>query len=172
MVAVGVAAVLVVAASATPASAHYYSSGMPVSSFSVRLSYPTNDWFYPISRAMSNWSNHSRVTISSNSSASNLVRVQYRTESWYGLYERSSSSSFVITINSRRVPAPTGNGQNFIQSVTAHEFGHALSLWHNSLDSIMNTSRDRYSLYTYRPHDSADVTCYYYPSGDRRGPNC
>lgn len=120
----------------------------------IRTENVTGDYLTAFNRARTAWgSSGAGTTIAVLSSASNVIKVENSSATWYGLYtplqvSGQYVSSFQIQINSRTLErdAPTGSRTNWLQSTMAHEFGHAYWLNDNpstSQSSLMKHSRDR-----------------------------
>lgn len=156
------ATVLGLAMFATPASAHWNGTGQDIARIEM---YPYNynsTWQGPMDRALSNWN----ATASpadfhkSTFSGSSITAASY-SDTWYGHYQRCGGSCMYVKLNARTISADASNFSNFVTSTFVHELGHALNLAHNSLTSIMNSSRNRNSMTTPQSHDVADVNAYY-----------
>lgn len=148
-----------------PASAHYSGNGMSAPNLHIKPYSYNSTWTTPMNAAVANWHSHCRFSAKKHSNYVSVVQVvSASTDNRYGWYQRHSSSRFTITLNSSKINADATNFSNFVQSVLAHEFGHGLHLAHNSLTSIMNTSRNRNVLRTWQSHDGSDVNQYYPPA--------
>lgn len=144
------------------ASGHYSGTGQSSPYLRIKPYSYNSTWMTPMDRAVSNWSSHPCVNINRNSSNPSIVKVEgVSGVAWVGRYTRHSSTRFTVTLNSTRINQLATNHANYVQSVLAHEFGHALNLAHNSLTSIMNESRNRNVLRTRQSHDTSDVSSYY-----------
>ncbi|MER6826161.1 hypothetical protein ABT352_09245 [Streptosporangium sp. NPDC000563] len=161
ILAIGLTGTLCVVAGATPAAAHYYNVGMAAPNFTVRPYSYNSSWQGPMDRALSNWNATATPAYigKSSGSSSTIVAASY-SNTWYGLYT-SYGSYFKIQLNSRTISADASNFSNFVTSVFVHELGHALSLAHNDLTSIMNHGRPRNTMTTPQSHDVSDVNAYY-----------
>ncbi|MEU6724103.1 hypothetical protein ABZ917_10365 [Nonomuraea wenchangensis] len=146
---------------ATPAAAHYYGSGMSTPNFTIRPYSYNSTWQGPMDRSLSLWNaTATPAYIGKSSGSSSSVTAASYSDTWYGLYT-SYGSWFQIKLNSRTISNDAVNFSNYVTSVFTHELGHALSLAHNSLTSIMNHSRNRNSMVAPQSHDVSDVNSYY-----------
>lgn len=156
-IALGAVGAVVVSA---PASAHYFIGGQLVDNFTIKPYSYNSQWQPPMDRSIQRWNADSDANITKSNGSSSTVTAASYSDTWYGHYQ-SYVFSFSIRLNARTISRDAGNFQNFVQSVFTHELGHALSLGHNSVTSIMNDSRNRNTLYTPQSHDISDVNSYY-----------
>lgn len=140
-------AIGLVAGTALPAQATYYSGG-----FGTGLTY-INDYSYnttwqpAMNLAVSNWNATPTPVDIQKISGGNTVAAGANSASWYGLYTRYATS-FRIDLNSTQI-ATCSNVSNCITAVLVHEFGHSFYQADNppvcSSCSIMRHDRDRNS---------------------------
>ncbi|MFM2412056.1 MAG: hypothetical protein RLZZ587_389 [Actinomycetota bacterium] len=151
-----------------PASAIYYSGGMPSATFSIKPWNYNSTWQSPLNSALASWNaTATPANIAKSTSATATLTVSSTSDTWYGLYTPTGIwpfRSFTIKLNSRRIGADASNLSNFIKSAFAHEIGHGLSLGDNpttSSSSLMKHNRDRNTLYLPQSYDIAEVNAYY-----------
>lgn len=166
----GLTTALVVTAVATPASATYYSGGMPTRSFNVKPSGINDTWVGFLDTSRANWNGSGAGTsIGRSSSAAAVFTAGRYSASWYGLYTphgiRGINRTFTIQVNARTLEADSGsNFTKWILSTSTHELGHALSLADNpntSSSSLMKHSRNRTTLQKPTSYDVSEVQRIY-----------
>jgi len=117
----------------------------------IRTENVTGDYLTAFNRARTAWgSSGAGTTIAVLSSASNVIKVENLSATWYGLYtplqvSGQYVSSFQIQINSRTLErdAPTGSRTNWLQSTMAHEFGHYIFEYDGKSDFADEYSLDK-----------------------------
>jgi len=147
----------------------YYDGGYPSATYKLDFGYSryNSTWTNRISAAVSSWNSTSTpVWITNDGTSSNKVYAANYADSWYGLYTPSTNwlgsvTSFNIKLNSRTLNADASNWDHFVESTTVHEIGHSLSLDHNNNTSIMNSGRDRNTMYKPQTDDINGVNAYY-----------
>lgn len=160
--AVAAALVLAMAASATPALAHWNGTGQDIASIHIYPYSYNSTWQTPLNRALSNWNaTSSPANFYKSSNSGSTLTVKSYSNTWYGYYTRCGGSCMYVKLNSRTINRDASNWANFVTSVFVHELGHALNLAHNSVTSIMNHSRNRNGMIKPQPHDVSDVNAYY-----------
>ena len=156
------AVILLTTTSADPAFAHWNGTGQDIASIHM---YPYNynsTWQTPMNKALANWNaTSSPANFYKISNSGSTITVKSYSNTWYGTYQRCGGMCMYVRLNSRTINRDASNFSNFVTSTLVHEFGHALNLAHNSLTSIMNTSRNRNSMTKPQSHDVADVNAYY-----------
>jgi hypothetical protein len=169
VVPVALAGLLSVLVAPTPASATYWSGGMPSAAFSIQpYSYNTT-WQPNLDRALTNWFNTpTPANIFKSSSSPSWLEAGQFADTWYGLYTawgpRDSSRYYRVRLNSRTIAADASNFANFVTSCFVHELGHGLSLADNpstTSASIMKHSRNRNTMITPQQYDIDDVNAIY-----------
>jgi hypothetical protein len=159
-----------VAALGTPASADYYSGGMPGRSFNVKTSGINDTWvgFFDTGRAR--WNNSGAgASVGRSSSAAAVFTAGSYSGSWFGLYTphglRPINRTFTIQVNSRTLLASAGSNYTaWVLSSTTHEIGHALSLADNpntTAASLMKHNRNRTTSQFPTSYDVAEVRRIY-----------
>lgn len=165
--AAAVVSVLVLASSAEPARADYFSGGWPTGWSYIRPYSYNSTWQSPMDRSLNNWNaTASPADIQKVSGAGNTVTAASYADSWFGYYNKYCSVScyYTVRLNSRRISGEATNFANFVTSVMVHEFGHALSMADNpntTRASIMKESRPRNSMITPQSYDVEEVNRYY-----------
>jgi hypothetical protein len=167
---IGLTTTLVVAAVATPASATYYSGGMPSRTFNVKPTGINDTWVGFLDTARGNWNATSAGTHigRSSSAAANFTAGRY-SASWYGLYSphgiRGINRTFTIQVNARTLEADSGaNFTKWILSTSTHELGHSVSLADDpstSAASLMKHSRNRTTVQKPTAYDISEVLRIY-----------
>lgn len=127
--------------------------------------YPYNyntTWQTALNQGLANWNaTFSPVSLTKSTlSGSTLTAAQYNT-TWYGYYQSCGPTCMYIRMNSKTIAADATNVSNFIQSVTVHEYGHALYLNHVTSTSIMNRSRNRNTMIKPQTADVNNVKAKY-----------
>jgi hypothetical protein len=157
-----------VLSSEMPASAIYYSGGMPSATFSIKPWNYNSTWQSPLDSALASWNaTATPANLTKSSGAAATLTVSSVSDTWYGLYTPTGIwpfRSFTIRLNSRTISADAINVSNFIRSTFAHELGHGLSLGDNpttSASSLMKHSRNRNTMYLPQSYDIAEVNSYY-----------
>ncbi len=162
------AAVIMVPAS--PASADYYSGGMPGKSFNVRVFGVNPTWQGHFNTARANWNNAPGgigVSIGQTTTANASMTAASYSASWYGIYtpyNTRATRSFTIQINSRTLANDSPNLTAWIESTSTHELGHALSLADNpntTAISLMKHDRDRANNRRPQSYDRREVVRIY-----------
>jgi hypothetical protein len=155
--------------SGAPASATYWSGGMPTASFSIRPYSYNSQWQPNLDRALTNWFNTpTPANIYKSSSSSSWLEAAQFSDTWYGLYTswgaRNSSRYYRVRLNARTISNDASNFGNFVTSCFVHELGHGLSLADNpntSSASIMKYTRNRNTMTTPQQYDINDVNAIY-----------
>jgi predicted Zn-dependent protease len=162
LLAIAAVATLGVVGAAAPAQAHWHGVGQLYAAMEVRPYSYNPTWQAPIDRALANWNaTATPVSITRYANSGSSITASSYSDSWYGHYQRCGDNCYYIRLNSRTISANASNFANFVTSTTVHEYGHALNLGHNSVTSIMNTSRNRNSMIRPQQHDIDDVNAYY-----------
>jgi hypothetical protein len=119
---------------------------------------PDYDWRIKFNLSQSDWNNTGGPIGWFESSASaNKFDSYWASDGLYGMYSTSCSGglAFSTTALANSAYGSSYNwNANFMRSVTGHESGHGLGLGHSTVTpAIMNTSRDRYTIYTPQTDD-------------------
>ncbi|WP_127933045.1 hypothetical protein [Nonomuraea polychroma] len=156
------AVMLVGVTGANPAAAHWNGTGQDIASIAIYPYSYNSTWQTPMNAALSNWNaTASPANFYKSTYSGSTITVSSYSDTWYGYYQRCGGSCMYVRLNSRTINRDASNFANFVTSTLVHEFGHALNLAHNSLTSIMNTSRNRNTMTKPQSHDVADVNSYY-----------
>lgn len=151
-----------IALATAPAEAHYNGTGQQSANMPV---YPYNynsTWQTPMNQALSNWNaTASPAYIHKYSGSGSRIYAASYSDTWYGHYTRCGDACFYIKLNARTISRDANNFSNYVTSVLVHELGHGLNLAHNSVTSIMNSSRNRDTMTKPQSHDVSDVNAYY-----------
>lgn len=130
--------------------ASYTASGSPSPTITVQPYSYNQTWMTPLNNARIQWTNRSNVVNINCCSTSGNVSLNVVSTAgvpWYGQYSRTSTSPYrgAIRIHSGNINNANNltNFRNYVQSVTAHEYGHVFSLAHRDPPSIMYRYRDR-----------------------------
>ncbi len=146
-------AALIVTTSSAPAQAMYYSGAQSSNNFCVKNPSVISTWADAINNGRNAWNNHSsfagNITVSN--SCTKLLQVGSYGLGWLALYTPGGSTSYNIKLDQTEIIAhlnATGYKlANVVKSVTAHEFGHALKLGHESATNLlMSQGRNRNSV--------------------------
>jgi hypothetical protein len=152
-----------------PASATYWSGGMPRAAFNIRpYSYNTS-WQPNLNRALTIWNaSATPASITKNTASRNYLQAAQYADTWYGLFTswgpRDSSRYFRIRLNARTIARDAVNFANWVTSCFVHELGHGLSMADNpstTRASIMKHSRNRNTMISPQPYDIEEVNRIY-----------
>lgn len=156
---------------AAPASADYYSGGMPSRSWNVRAVGINDTWIGFLDTGRSRWNSTSAGTSigRSTSAASTFTAGRYTGQSWYGLYSpsgiRGINRTFAIQVNAYTIERDSGSNMTaWCRSTTTHELGHGLSLADNpstTSSSLMKHSRNRATVGSPTSYDISEVLRIY-----------
>lgn len=132
------------------------------------LGNPTFLWQIKFNESISDWNTSTvRPDLVENSGSPNTLDSYSAVDNNYGVATVTCSGStmlsFVAKANSNYGPSYNWDG-NFMRSVTGHELGHGLGLDHSTSTAIMNTSRDRYTIYVPQVDDTSGIAALY-PQG-------
>lgn len=127
-------------------------------------------WVTQIHAAVESWNaTDTPVNITNKASAKNKIYAGSYNDTWYGLYSADTYwffgthvTSFEIKLNAITIADDAQIWNNFVRSVLVHELGHSLKLDHNSRnDSIMNSARNRNTMFTPQADDINGVNAIY-----------
>lgn len=132
--------------------------GNPSYTWRLRFSDSVGDWNSQGTKPLVQWSSGAANRLDSYTAADGYYG--YASIACTGPFWDRKMSSFDAYANSYR-----GHEYNwddfFMRSITGHELGHGLGLGHSTEYSIMNTSRDRYTLYTPQQDDRNGLNAIY-----------
>lgn|SRR5690625_410934 len=153
---------------ASKSYANYIQFGSPSPTVTVQPYSYNPTWMTPLDNARIEWSNRSNVaSVNCCSTSGNITLSVVNTANvtWYGQYQRTSVSPYsgAVRIHSGNINGANNltNFTNFVQSVTAHEYGHVFSLDHLAAPSIMYRNRDRNFVIHPKTGDLQLVSDYY-----------
>lgn len=124
----------------------------------LRFSDSVGDWNSQGTKPLVQWSSGAVNRLDSYTAADN--NYGYASIACTGPFWDRKMSSFYAYANSYYGPEYSWN-DFFMRSVTGHELGHGLGLGHSYQYSIMNTSRDRYTLYRPQQDDRNGLNAMY-----------
>ncbi|UTR06097.1 hypothetical protein MM326_18775 [Alkalihalobacillus sp. LMS6] len=151
--------------------ARYLNYGSPNSTIAVDYSLNTT-WTTAVNSGRSAWNNSTApVKVNKSSSSNNKLYAANYSDSWYGVFTPQTVSGsrltkFQIRLNARTINRDSTNFQHFVQSTSAHEFGHAFWLADNpntNSVSLMKHNRSRQSI---RLPQGYDICLLQYRSAD------
>ena len=171
-----VAALFILSSTVIASGAVYTGTGSQTANVSVQNIYATfnNTWASPILAGIVSWNNSSSdVTVSMSSSSANTIQAindDHPWKTWWGRNDivADGSTGYIISFSiklniDRLAGASCPDFSGYVQSVTAHELGHAFWLDDNppNTASLMNQDRDKSVIKTPQAYDYANVNAIY-----------
>lgn len=130
------------------------------------LQNPSYTWRLRFSDSVGDWNSiGTKPVVSWSSGSSNVLDSYTEADNNYGKTAITCvfgfMNRFVAYANSNYGPSYNWDN-NFMRSVTGHELGHGLGLGHSTVSpAIMNTSRDRYTIYVPQTDDRDGLNSLY-----------